>query len=86
VYIVECSDGSFYTGMTLDPGRRLEQHRTGKGAAYTRMKGVRDLVYCEKVGARVKAMKRELAIKRMSKPGKIGIVQTQRMDHSAKKA
>jgi len=76
VYIVECADGSYYTGMTLDPERRLEQHRTGKGAAYTRMKGVRGLVYCEKVGPRVKAMKRELAIKRMARLKKTGLVES----------
>jgi putative endonuclease len=82
VYIVECADGSYYTGMTLDPGRRLEQHRTGRGAAYTKMKGVRGLVYCEKVGPRVKAMKRELAIKRMAKSKKTGLVEYRRLKNS----
>ena len=74
VYIVECSDGSYYTGMTLDVKRRVEQHRTGKGAAYTKMKGVRKLLYSEKVGDRVKAMKRELAIKRLPRPGKTRVI------------
>ena len=73
VYMVECNDGSYYTGMTLDVERRVEQHRTGKGAAYTKMKGVKGLVYFEKAGSRVSAMKRELAIKRMPKKRKISL-------------
>ena len=73
VYIVECGDGSYYTGMTLDVERRVEQHRTGKGAAYTKMKGVRGLVYTEKMKDRVTAMKRELAIKGMPREKKKGL-------------
>jgi putative endonuclease len=65
-YIVECADGSFYTGWTTDPERRVKMHNSGRGAKYTRMHGPVKLVYVEEQADRVAAMKRELAIKRMT--------------------
>ncbi len=64
-YILECSDGTFYTGWTTDPKRRLRQHNTGRGARYTRTHGPVKLVYVEECEDRRAAMKRELAIKRL---------------------
>ena len=64
-YIVECSDGTFYTGWTLDPSRREKQHNAGRGAKYTRLHRPVHLVYIEEVSDRSAALKRENAIKRL---------------------
>lgn len=64
-YIVECCDGSFYTGWTMDPLRREKQHNAGRGAKYTRLHRPVHLVYIEEVADRSMAMKREVAIKRL---------------------
>ncbi len=65
-YMVECADGSFYTGWTTDPQRRERQHNRGVGSAYTRMHGPVRLVYVEPQPDRKTAMKREVQIKRYS--------------------
>jgi len=65
-YMVECNDGSFYTGWTIDPVRREKQHNAGHGAKYTRLHRPVKLVYIEEQADRSTAMKRELAIKKMS--------------------
>jgi putative endonuclease len=62
-YIVECADGSYYTGWTTDPARREKQHNRGVGAKYTRMHRPVKLVYIEEVCDRSTAMKRERTIK-----------------------
>ena len=61
-YLVECANGAYYTGWTVDPARRLKQHNAGKGARYTRLYGPVRLVYVEAVPDRKAALKRELAI------------------------
>src|SRR4051812_16532509 len=65
VYIVKCSDGTFYTGITNDLERRLRQHNglMWGGAKYTRGKGPVELVYVEKYPSRSEATKREYEIK-----------------------
>lgn len=65
-YMVECQDGSFYTGWTVDPVRREKQHNAGRGAKYTRLHRPVRLVYIEEQSDRSAAMKRELVIKKMS--------------------
>lgn len=65
-YIVECADGSYYTGWTMDPARREKQHNSGRGAKYTRQHRPVHLVYVEEVSDRSTAMKREVAIKQMN--------------------
>ena len=75
-YMVECSDGSLYTGLTTDPDRRTRQHNQGRGARYTRMHRPVKLVYVEEVGDRKAAMQRELQIKRMKHTQKIRLIQT----------
>ena len=69
-YIVECADGTFYTGWTTDPTRRVKQHNCGRGAKYTRQHGPVKLVYVEEQADRATAMKREVAIKQMSRERK----------------
>ena len=73
-YIVECSDGTFYTGWTLDPERRVAQHNKGVGAKYTSTRRPVKLVYLEEQPDRISAMKRELAIKRMKRAQKSKLV------------
>lgn len=64
-YIVECRDGSFYTGWTTDIERRVTAHNEGRGAKYTRSRRPVKLVYYESFRTKEEAMKREYAIKQM---------------------
>jgi putative endonuclease len=75
-YIVECSDGSLYTGLTTDPERRTRQHNRGQGARYTRIHGPVKLVYVEEVGDRKAAIQRELQIKHMNRARKLRLVES----------
>lgn len=70
-YIVECSDGTFYTGWTTDPGRRVKTHNAGRGAKYTRTRRPVKLVYVEEQPDRATAMKRERAIKALPREKKM---------------
>jgi putative endonuclease len=69
-YIVECADGTYYTGWTVDPERRVSVHNKGRGARYTRMRLPVKLVYVEVQPDRTTAMKRERAIKKMTRDKK----------------
>jgi putative endonuclease len=64
-YIVECADGTFYTGWSTDPERRTKVHNAGRGARYTRQRRPVRLVYIETVEDHSSALKRERAIKAM---------------------
>jgi putative endonuclease len=66
-YIVQCADGTFYTGWALDPEKRAAVHNKGRGAKYTRMRLPVKLVYVEEQPNRNAAMKRERAIKKMTR-------------------
>lgn len=66
LYILRCRDGSLYTGITTDVDARLQMHRSGKGAKYTRGRGPLELVYTEECGNHSDALKRELAIKALT--------------------
>ena len=65
-YIVECLDGSFYTGWTVDPERREKMHNHGQGAKYTRQHRPVHLVYVEEQPDHSTALKRERAIKKLT--------------------
>ena len=65
VYMVRCSDGSLYTGITKDVKSRVSLHNAGRGAKYTRARRPVELVYRETVGDRGAAVRREHAIKRL---------------------
>ena len=69
-YILQCADGTFYTGWTTDPERRVAQHNKGVGAKYTSTRRPVKLVYVETHPNRTEAMKRELAIKKMKRAQK----------------
>ena len=67
LYILRCKDDSLYTGITTDVSRRLEEHRCGKGAKYTRGRGPLELVYREACGTHSQALKRELEVKALTR-------------------
>lgn len=66
-YIVECSDGTFYTGWTNDLDRRIDAHNSGKGAKYTKTRRPVTLVYYEMFETKEEAMRREYEIKQYSR-------------------
>jgi putative endonuclease len=66
VYVLECDDGTFYTGYTTDPERRVAEHEAGEGAKYTRGRGPVELVYTEQCASRSAALSREHEIKQLS--------------------
>ncbi len=70
LYILKCRDGSLYTGITTDVEKRFEAHQSGKGAKYTRGRGPLELVYREECGDHSEALKREIAVKRLSRAEK----------------
>lgn len=76
LYIVECSDGSLYTGITDNLERRMEAHNSGKGAKYTRGRGPVQLRYQETLSSHSEALRREIQIKRLKKPEKLALIQT----------
>ena len=67
LYILRCGDGTLYTGITTDVARRLEAHRQGRGAKYTRGRGPLELIYQEECGTHSEALKRELEVKALSR-------------------
>ncbi|HET9589544.1 MAG TPA: GIY-YIG nuclease family protein [Anaerolineales bacterium] len=69
-YIVECADGTYYTGWTVDLEKRVAVHNKGRGARYTRTRCPVRLVYVEELPDRKSAMKREIAIKKMERERK----------------
>ncbi len=73
-YIVECADGTYYTGWTTDPKRRVATHNQGHGAKYTKMRLPVRLVYVEELPDRKSAMKRENAIKGMKRALKARLI------------
>jgi len=74
VYIVECADGTLYTGWTVNVEQRVKVHNAGRGARYTRMHGPVKLVYFEELPDRVAAQKRELEIKRWPRDKKLKLI------------
>ena len=71
LYLIECEDGSYYTGIATDVARRYEEHRTGKGARYTRSHKPLRLLGCRPCGSRSAALKAELALKKLPKAKKL---------------
>ena len=69
-YIVECADGTYYTGWAIDPERRVAVHNKGRGAKYTKVRLPVKLVYIEELPDIKSAMKREIAIKKLTRERK----------------
>ena len=74
VYIIECQDGTLYTGMTTDVKRRFQEHSSGKGGSYTKAKKVKKLLYTEKCKDRSAALKREFEIKGWNRNKKLALI------------
>ncbi|MDP1714805.1 MAG: GIY-YIG nuclease family protein [Anaerolineales bacterium] len=74
-YILECADGTYYTGWTTDPERRVKQHNQGLGARYTKTRRPVKLVYLEPQADNGSAMKRESDIKKMKRVQKSRLVE-----------
>jgi putative endonuclease len=79
-YIVECANGTYYTGWTTDPVRRTRQHNLGRGAKYTRQHRPVLLVYVEAQADRGQAQRRELAIKKLNRSQKQKLIQNSPVD------
>lgn len=75
VYLARCGDGSLYAGITTNPDARELAHNSGRGAAYTRGRGPVLVVHVESVSSRSEALKREAAIKRLSREQKLGLIE-----------
>lgn len=75
VYILKCGDGSFYCGYTNDIEKRVEKHKSGKGAKYTRSRLPLEVVYVEEFDNKSDALKRECEIKKLSRIQKEKLVE-----------
>lgn len=75
VYLLECADGSLYTGITTDVARRLREHKAGTASHYTRARGAVRMRYSEEHKDRSSASKREAAIKRLSREEKFSLME-----------
>lgn len=75
VYVVECSDGTYYTGYTTDVERRVAEHNAGTGAKYTRGRRPVELVHVEAFADQSRAMQREYAVKQLRRADKDALVQ-----------
>ncbi|MEW8956734.1 GIY-YIG nuclease family protein [Clostridium sp.] len=78
VYILECGDKTLYTGWTTNLERRIKVHNEGKGAKYTRARLPVSLLYHEEFENKVDAMKREYAIKQLTREKKMKLVKCNR--------
>jgi putative endonuclease len=78
VYVLRCRDGTLYTGVTTDPDRRLSQHNAGTASKYTRSRRPVAMVYRETAKGHGAALRRELAIKKLSRSAKDALIATQR--------
>lgn len=76
VYILECGDGSLYTGITDNFQRRIKAHESGKGAKYTRGRGPLTLRYMESCGDHSEALRREIQIKALPRGEKQKLCQS----------
>ena len=74
-YVLKCADGGLYTGYTTDLEARVATHNAGKGAKYTKTRRPVELVYYEVFASKNEAMKREAAIKKLSRTKKLEMIQ-----------
>ena len=74
VYILNCADGTLYTGITNDLDRRIKAHNAGTASKYTRVRRPVSIVYSEEVETKGNALRRELQIKRLTRSEKMAII------------
>lgn len=77
VYILLCRDSTLYTGIARDLESRLRKHQSGKGAKYTRGRGVEEIVYSKRYVSRSKASQQEAAIKKLTRKLKLDLIRNQ---------
>ena len=77
MYILKCSDGTYYTGYTTDPERRTQAHNSGKGAKYTRARRPVELIYTEEYDDKTDAQRREYVIKQLTRAEKEKLINGQ---------
>ena len=75
MYILQCCDGTFYTGITTDLERRLKMHQAGKASRYTRTRRPVEMLYQEKCGDRTTALVRECEVKEWPRAKKEKLIQ-----------
>ena len=75
VYLLECEDGSIYTGITTDVARRFKEHQEGKGGRFTRAKKAKRIAHTEEHPDRSSALKREAEIKSWTRERKVALVE-----------
>ena len=75
LYILECNDGSLYTGITKDIKRRLKEHSDGRASRFTRTRRPVKLLYHEPCAGRTKALVRECRVKAFNKKRKLTLIQ-----------
>jgi putative endonuclease len=80
VYVLECADGTYYTGYTTDVERRVAEHDAGEGAKYTRGRTPVELVHVEEYDTRSAAMSREHGIKSLSRRDKERLIDSATRD------
>ena len=78
VYILRCADGTLYTGITTDLARRIQQHNAGTASRYTRSRRPVELVYREPQRSQSLALRREAAIKKLTRRQKLGMIAARR--------
>ena len=83
VYVLRCADGTLYTGVTTDCDRRLAQHNAGTASKYTRSRRPVEMAYREPAKSHGAALRRELAIKRLSRAAKEALIA---LPHARKRA
>ena len=74
LYIIQCQDGSLYTGITTDISRRIKEHNAKKGAFYTQNKTPVKLVYQEEMANQSQARRREAEIKKLTRKQKLELI------------
>jgi len=79
-YILECDDGTLYTGITTDVKRRFEEHKSGTGAKYTRARGAKKILYTEELKDRSSAQKREAEIKKLTRQEKCLLIKNKKYE------
>ena len=80
VYMLRCADGTLYTGWTSDLARRVKAHNSGYGAKYTRSRTPVVLVYSEELEDKPQALKREYAIKQLSREEKQKLIERNKLN------
>ena len=80
VYMLRCADGTLYTGWTSDLARRVKAHNSGHGAKYTRSRTPVELVYSEEFEDKPQALKREYAIKQLSREEKQNLIERNKLN------